>query len=241
MRADTERHEVLLQEFIERARRALGEAFRSAILFGSAAEARLRSVSDVNLLLVLRSFEAAQIDALREPLRTMRSAIDLRVMFVLEAELPHVIEAFAVKFADIAHRHRVLAGEDLTASLRPTRGALAVRARQEFFNLALRMRERYASASLRPEQTVRALAEFAGGLRACAAALSELRAAPSGDNRSALLQLARSLGPEFEAPVANLSKAREGAELSDHEAGASLLALAELARRAALSIDDLPV
>jgi predicted nucleotidyltransferase len=229
-----------LDEFIARARAVLGEHLRSAVLYGSAAEDRLRAGSDVNLLLVLGEWHTAELDALRGPLRTMRAAIDLRVMLVLEAELPAVVEAFAVKFAEIAQRHRVLVGADIASALLPSREALRTRTRQELLNLTLRLRERYVSLSLREEQSQRALAHFAGGLRACAAALFRLRRSPLASGREALAALAAELGPDFSQAVATLSRTREQAALAEHEASQALLVLAELARRCGVLLDELP-
>src|SRR5829696_2299417 len=80
--------------FVDAARAAFGDKLRSVVLFGSAAEGKLRRTSDVNLLLVLRAFEREQVDALREPVRVARAAIELEPMFVLDSELGEAAEAF---------------------------------------------------------------------------------------------------------------------------------------------------
>ena len=46
--------------------KAFGDELVSALLFGSAAEGRLRSLSDVNLLLLLKSFDKNRADLVRE-------------------------------------------------------------------------------------------------------------------------------------------------------------------------------
>ncbi len=43
----------VLAEFVEQALTALGETLRAIVLFGSAAENRLRATSDVNVVVVL--------------------------------------------------------------------------------------------------------------------------------------------------------------------------------------------
>lgn len=70
--ADAERMataEAVLAELVQAASAALGSDLRSALLFGSAAEGRLRANSDVNVLILLKYLDAQRIDALREPLR----------------------------------------------------------------------------------------------------------------------------------------------------------------------------
>ena len=61
--------ETILAELVSTASEALGSNLISIVLFGSAAEGRLRANSDVNVLMLLRAFDPAQIDFLREPLR----------------------------------------------------------------------------------------------------------------------------------------------------------------------------
>ena len=82
--------------FVESARGAFGEDLRSIVLFGSAVEGRLRASSDVNVLVLLSAFDRSKADKLRESLRAAHAAIRLSAMFLLEAELPAAIEAFAV-------------------------------------------------------------------------------------------------------------------------------------------------
>ena len=114
-----------LDDFVAAARAALGNDLASAVLFGSAAEGALRPESDVNLVLVLRTFPASGVDALRGALRFAQAASRLEVMFLLESEIPDAAEAFAVKFADIARRRRVLFGADPFAALRSLRTRFA--------------------------------------------------------------------------------------------------------------------
>ena len=98
----------VLTGFIEQAQSAFANDLRAVVLYGSGAEGKLRATSDVNLLLVLSAFEQTKANQLREPLRLAHAAILLRVMFLLESEIRPAMESFAVKFADIIRRRRVL-------------------------------------------------------------------------------------------------------------------------------------
>jgi len=139
----------VLNAFVEAAKNAFGSDLVSVVLFGSAAEARLRATSDVNVLLVLKRFEQARADDLREPLRVAHAAVQLNAMFLVETEIAAANEAFAVKFADIQARHRVLFGADPFAGLGTPRDALVRRLGQVLLNLQLRLRERVASYHFR--------------------------------------------------------------------------------------------
>ena len=99
----------ILQEFI--ATLAATRPLESVILFGSAAEGRLRPTSDVNQHKKTQDRTLEQLDAARLPLRSGRAAAGLTVMFLKSAEIDAAVESFAVKFADIKARHRVLLGK----------------------------------------------------------------------------------------------------------------------------------
>jgi predicted nucleotidyltransferase len=218
-----------LAEFVEAAGKALGDDLVAAILFGSAAEGRLRATSDVNLMLVLRTFEPARVDALREPLRLAHATIRLEAMLIREGELADAAEAFAVKFADIAVRHRVLAGRDVLAGLKPSLEATRQRLRQILLNFVLRTRERYAITSLREEQLAVAVADCAAPLRAAAEIMLQLEDRPAASPKAALETVAAELGGgKWDDALANLSKAREERYLPPGVGAPTMVALLEL-------------
>ncbi len=220
-----------LDLFVTDAQAALGEDLVAALLFGSAAEGRLRATSDVNVALVLARLEPAKLDALREPLRLAHATIRLEAMLVLETELADAAEAFAVKFADIAARHRLLAGRDVIATLRPTRPAMRHRLKQILLNFILRTRERYALQSLREEQVPRLLADCAAPLRAAAEILLQLEGRPAASPKAALEALARELGGErWQDALERMSKAREAAPLPPGTAAPAVISLLDLAQ-----------
>jgi hypothetical protein len=220
-----------LDLFVKDAQGALGEDLVAAILFGSAAEGRLRATSDVNVALVLANLEPPKLDMLREPLRLAHATIRLEAMLILESELADATEAFAVKFADIAVRHRLLAGRDVMAALSPTRPAMRHRLKQILLNFILRTRERYALHSLREEQVPRLLADCAAPLRAAAEILLRLEDRPAASPKAALETLAVDLGGErWQEPLARMSQAREAAPLPPGTAAPAVIALLELAQ-----------
>lgn len=219
-----------IDRFVASTREALGDDLVSMVLFGSAAEGRMRATSDVNLLVVLANFDAGRVDRLREALRHAHAVIRLEAMFVLERELGRAAEAFAVKFADIRARHRVLAGRDIAASIAPSRAAMRTRLGQILLNFILRTRERYLMVSLRDEQLAPVLADAAGPLRSAAEILLELEGRPAGSPKEALEVLAREIDPpRWNQPLALLSRAREEGELPPGQGGPALLELVALA------------
>jgi predicted nucleotidyltransferase len=219
----------VLDGLIAAARETLGDALRSVVLFGSAAEGRLRATSDVNLLFVLRRFDRS-VDAFREPFRFAQTAVNVNAMFVLEHEIDAAAEAFAQKFADIARRHVVLHGDDVVSHISISPEALLTRLRQVLLNLTLRLRETYVERSLREEQCAIVVAETAGPLRTSAASILELEGRPAMTPKEALETLAPELSSKFAELLPHLSEARERRALPAGRAAEILFATLELAR-----------
>lgn len=221
--------EQLLADLTQAARDCFKDDLRSLVLFGSGAEGRLRPTSDLNLLLVLKRYTQDRVDAFRAPLRVAHVAARASAMFVLEAELAAAAEAFAVKFDDITRRRRVLYGEDVIASLTTSRAARKQRLCQILLNLTLRLRERYATTSLREERLALVIAEAAGPLRAAAATLLELEGRPVNSPKQALEQVAAALKGAPCAPALELiSQARESRSLPPGTASPAIFQLIAL-------------
>lgn len=221
----------LLTRLTDSAKTSFGQDLTSVVLFGSAAEGRLRPTSDLNLLIVLKTFEKGCIDSFREPLRLAQVAARATAMFILEEELPAAAEAFAVKFDDIARRHRILYGENVIAKLSTPREARKQRLRQVLMNLTLRLRERYATNSLREEQLAIVIAEAAGPLRATASTLYELEGNTAGSPKEALEKVAASLqGADWTQALKSISQARQDRSLPPGAAPAVLFDLIRLSQ-----------
>jgi predicted nucleotidyltransferase len=226
--------EKLLADLVEAAKKYFETDLKSVILFGSGAEGRLRKTSDLNLLFVLGKFEKGRVDDFRESLRVAQVAGNASVMFVLEAEMASAADAFAVKFGDIGRRHRVLFGNNAIADLSIPRSAKIHQLRQILLNLLLRLRERYATVSLREEQLAGVIADMAGPLRAAAATLLELENQPASSPKDALEKIAASIPDSSATPLGNcITEARTTHALPPGAAGPlmfQLMAIAEAMR-----------
>lgn len=210
---------------------AFGDDLASVILYGSAAEGRLRATSDVNILFVLKRFSREKANALREPFRVAQAAANVTAMFLLEEEIGDASAEFAQKFADIKRRHVVLFGADSFAALTISRDALVRRLQQVLLNLSIRLRELYVERSLREEQCAVTVAEAAGPLRTSAAAILELEGAGTVPPKEALERIVADLGIDtFRDLLPHLSEAREERVLPAGKAAAYLFDTAELAR-----------
>lgn len=232
--------ERVLTDFVESARSSLGADLRSIVLYGSAAEGKLRQTSDVNVILVLAAFDPAKVDRLREPLRTAYAAVRLTTMFLLENEVAAAVDAFAVKFADVRHRHQVLFGTDPFSAATPSRGAEVARLKQVLLNLTLRLRQKYILRSLRDEQAAIVVADIAGPIRACAEALLELQGKPATSPKEALEKVAARLpGSGWSDALKHISEARETRKLPPGVGAPTLLRLIELTREMRTQVEAL--
>ena len=221
-----------INDFVEAAKTAFAADLVSVVVYGSAAEGRMRATSDVNMLLVLKRFEQSHADRLREPMRLAHAAVQLSAMFLLENEVPAAMEAFAVKFADIVTRHRVLFGSDPFVAVAPKRDSLIRRLKQVLLNLQLRLRERYVLVSLREEQLALVIADAAGPLRSSAATLLQLEGQTALPPKEALEKIVREMDDEkFGAVLHDVSVAREARQLGPGKAAPTLLAIIEITQK----------
>jgi predicted nucleotidyltransferase len=220
----------ILSGFVESSRASLGTDLLSIVLFGSAAEGKLRKTSDVNVIVVLTAFDPAKVDMLREPLRAAHAAIKLEVMFLLEGEIASAVEAFAVKFADVLKRRHLLYGPDPFVGVMPSRAAEIARLKQVLLNLVLRLRQGYLLRSLRDEQAALLIAGSAGPLRACAEALVALEGKPAPSPKEALVRVVSGLpdAARWGDLLRRISEVREAGELPKAVAPPALLRLIEL-------------
>lgn len=220
-----------LTTFIAAAKKAFGDNLLSVVLYGSGAEGKLRPTSDVNLILLLASFEREHADQLREPLRLAEAAIRLRVMFLLQDELKPASQAFAVKFADITRRRLVLYGDDPFAAISVSREDAIFRLKQTLLNLTLRLRETYVARSLREEQVAAVIADTAGPLRSCASTLLELEGNSAASPKEALEQIAATLanGTTATEDLQLITEARQRHTLPPGAAAPALFHLIDLA------------
>lgn len=204
-----------LVEFIQGARSILGTDLVSIVLYGSAAEGKLRATSDVNLILVLSKFDQTKAKDLGKPFQVAHAAIDLKAMYLLDSEISQAAEAFANKFTDIFHRHKVVYGTDPFANISISRGAKITRLKQVLLNLMLRLRETLISDFQYESQLVLAIADSAGPIRSSAATILELEGKSTNSPKEALEQLVISFpGNQWKAILESISQARETQELS---------------------------
>ena len=181
-----------LEQFKAQSLESFGDSLKSILLFGSAAEGKMRATSDVNVLMGFTRIDLDRVEAWRSQVAALAAAVDLKPLVLMEDEVAAAVDAFAVKYFDILHRRRVLHGSDPFESLTINNEALRRRISQVLLNLTLRLRH----SLLLHNDTARthALVEAVGPLRATAVALQEVSRQPQTAAKEALLALASSHG-----------------------------------------------
>jgi predicted nucleotidyltransferase len=122
---------------------ALGTNLACLAVYGSAADETFRPEhSDINLLVVLHKVQFADLELIGELLRkqatpTFRLATPL---VIAPSFLRDARDSFPIELADIARRHRMLAGEDLVSGIQVTPTRLRDEAEREARGKLLRLR-----------------------------------------------------------------------------------------------------
>lgn len=211
------------ETFIQTLETSLGSHLRSLVLFGSAAENRLRFHSDINMLAILNSLEGANLEPVRSAYPLAKAELRAQLTIVLVTELPLAAQVFPIKYLDIKSRYKILLGEDLILPLAISSENLTQAIKQSLLNLSLRLREKWLAASHKDDLLLRGIAEAAGSLRAVANAILHLRGTSAPTPREALEILLKASGdPEFSSLSGALSAARERQELPNMKPSQSL-------------------
>lgn len=108
----------LLQDLVERQRKAFGPALESVVLYGSAAVGELHeNYSDLNVLCVLTRITPTELAAAEPIFRWWRDKGHPSPLLFAKAELATSVDCFPVEFHDIKAQHRLLHGENLVQDL----------------------------------------------------------------------------------------------------------------------------
>jgi predicted nucleotidyltransferase len=110
--------EKLLNQLVEKLRKAYGERLVSVVLYGSGATGDYHAkFSDFNVLAVLAEVTPDELAASEEVFRWWREQSSPAPLLMSEHELAASTDCFAIEFHDIKREHRILFGKDVIAGL----------------------------------------------------------------------------------------------------------------------------
>lgn len=108
----------LLDQLVEKLKKAYGDRLVSVVLYGSAATGEHREkFSDFNVLCVLSEVTTRELGASDDVFRWWREQGSPAPQLLSERELATCTDCFAIEFHDIQHHHRILFGKDLLTGL----------------------------------------------------------------------------------------------------------------------------
>lgn len=127
---------------------ACGGDLRAVILYGSTASGDHHPrYSDVNVLVVLRDTSPAALAAAGPALRKWERAGHPAPLLMTPEFLAASADVFPLEFSDMKEQHRLLAGEDLLASLAVDSHHLRSELERELKGKLLRLRGSYAASA----------------------------------------------------------------------------------------------
>lgn len=203
--------EKLLNELVERLKRAAGPNLRSVVLYGSAAASEYHPKhSDLNVLAVLGKLDAAALAALAPVSRWWQGRGHPGPMMFTEEELRRSADMFAIELLDIKATGRVLWGEELLAEIDVPMRLHRIQVERELAQALVRLRQHYlaagGSARAERELLLASVSTFAVLFRHALLALGEPMAR---DRRQAIDRVAAVVGFDA-APFHALLDVREG-------------------------------
>jgi hypothetical protein len=111
--------EKLLNQLVERLKKAFGDRMRSATLYGSGASGDHHGAySDLNILCVLDAVTPRELADAEPVVRWWRKQGHPAPLLLSVEEVARAADCFPIEFHDILERRRVLDGEDLMAGVK---------------------------------------------------------------------------------------------------------------------------
>jgi predicted nucleotidyltransferase len=193
--------EKLINEFVERMRRAAGTNLLAMILYGSAAAGDyVADHSDVNLLCVLRETSFASIEALAPAIAWWKKKKHREPLLMSAEEMRRSADLFSIEFLDMRRHYRVLWGEDVLKTLeipmRLHRAQVEYELREKTILLRQRLLMVSGNADAKWDLLLRSLPAFGTLFRHALIALGD---AGAGSKREVAAALAGKLGIDASA------------------------------------------
>ncbi|MBI3694531.1 MAG: nucleotidyltransferase domain-containing protein, partial [Acidobacteria bacterium] len=136
--------EDLLQEFVERVKKAYGDDLLSVVLYGSAASGDYHEKhSDLNVLCILRRVELAELERAAPLLQWWMKRGQPPPLLLSDEEIEDASDVFPIEFLDIQENYRLLYGADLVKQMRIDTRQHREQLEHELRSRLLRLRKRF--------------------------------------------------------------------------------------------------
>lgn len=147
----------MLDQLVDRLRKAYGDRLVSIVLYGSAASGDHHpKFSDFNILCVVRAIGPRELGDGEEIFRWWREQGSPAPLLLTEAEVATSTDCFAIEFLDIKQQHRLLYGKDVISGLTVDRSFYRAQVEHDLRAKMLRLRQK-ASGMLSDPDLLRRL------------------------------------------------------------------------------------
>ena len=153
-------NEKVLNELVDRLRKAHGGELISAVLYGSGAAGDANAkFSDLNVMCVLSDVTPAALGRAEPVFHWWRSLGNPAPVLLSEAEVQHATDCFAIEFHDIKSCSRLLTGRDVVSALEIDYTFYRSRVEYELRAKLLRLRQKAAGMLSQGEMLARLMAD----------------------------------------------------------------------------------
>jgi hypothetical protein len=150
----------LLNQLVERLKKAYGEGLVSVVLYGSAAADDHQSkFSDLNVLCVLNQITRRELGSSEEVFGWWRERGNPSPLLLTEPEIAASTDCFPMEFTDIRRYHRVLCGKDVASTLEVDSRFYRAQVEHELRAKLFRVRQKAAGMLSDPDLLRRLLAD----------------------------------------------------------------------------------
>ncbi|MBZ5617705.1 MAG: nucleotidyltransferase domain-containing protein [Acidobacteriia bacterium] len=152
--------DLVLNQLVERLKKAYGEGLVSVVLYGSAAAGEHQpKFSDLNVLCVLKEISRRELGASEEVFGWWRERGNPSPLLLTEPEIASSTDCFPMEFTDIRRHHRVLFGKDVASVLEVDGRFYRAQVERELRAMLLRLRQKAAGMISDPDLLRRLLAD----------------------------------------------------------------------------------
>jgi predicted nucleotidyltransferase len=150
----------LLNQLVDRLKKAYGEGLVSVVLYGSAAaDDHQPRFSDLNILCVLNQITRRELAASEEVFGWWRERGNPSPLLLTEPEIAASTDCFPMEFTDIRRYHRVLFGKDIASALEVDGRFYRAQVEHELRAKLFRLRQKAAGMLADPDLLRRLLAD----------------------------------------------------------------------------------
>ncbi|MDQ6888463.1 MAG: nucleotidyltransferase domain-containing protein [Gemmatimonadota bacterium] len=229
-----------LDELVRQLEAAFGAELVSVILYGSAAAGEhIAKRSDYNVLVLVRSLDLAALQREAPIARAWGEAGNPPPKTMTVDEWRASSDIFAMEYADILARHRVLQGTPPFDGITIRPGDLRLQLEHEAMGLLLQLRQRILAAGNEPKRVLDVLAGMLSAFMVLFRATLRLHGEePSRDYEVLARQLATRGGIDAAPFVQVIHHLRGGAKIGDQDATAVLAGYLSGAQQLVAHIDQ---